>query len=243
MHAERIYLPYLCFADVLRQILRQNFAPEIFCFLTMKKLWPYILLLLFCMSPSTQAQTDDVGNEAGGLPVVAVAPELRVDTVSDASGKYLSITVPTLQKYPPMEFANERARQEYSLLVKRVKKVLPYAVQVRYIVLETYMVLETLPQNERKVHINKVRQELNEQYGRTIRKMSKKEGQLLIKLIDRECNQTGYEIVRAFIGSFKAGVYQGIAKLFGQNLKKRYDPEGDDRMLERVCRLVESGQI
>ena len=182
MHAERIYLPYLCFADVLRQILRQNFAPEIFCFLTMKKLWPYILLLLFCMSPSTQAQTDDVGNEAGGLPAVAVAPELRVDTVSDASGKYLSITVPTLQKYPPMEFANERARQEYSLLVKRVKKVLPYAVQVRYIVLETYMVLETLPQNERKVHINKVRQELNEQYGRTIRKMSKKEGQLLIKL-------------------------------------------------------------
>ena len=209
----------------------------------MKKVLPYILLLMLCLPLCAQAQTDDAEDEASGLPAVAVAPELHVDTVSDASGKYLSITVPTVQKYPPMEFANERARQEYGLLVKRVKKVLPYAIQVRYIVLETYMVLESLPQNERKAHINKVRRELNEQYGRTIKKMSKKEGQLLIKLIDRECNQTGYEIVRAFIGSFKAGIYQGIAKLFGQNLKKRYDPEGDDRMLERVCRLVESGQI
>ncbi len=185
----------------------------------------------------------DDAEEVSGLPDLAVAPELKIDTVSDASGKYLSITVPTMQKYPPLQFSSESERREYGLLVKRVKKVLPYAVQVRYIVLETYLVLENLPQDQRKAHINKVRKELNDQYGRTVRKMSKKEGQLLIKLIDRECNQTGYEIVRAFIGSFKAGFYQTIARLFGHNLKKQYDPEGDDRMLERVCRLVESGQI
>lgn len=218
------------------------FLCYIFAF-RMTKASYYILFFVLCMPVSLLAQEVGENDEESGLPAVAVAPELRVDTVSDASGRYLSITVPVVHKYPPMEFANERERKEYGLLVKRVKKVLPYAIQVRYIVLETYMVLETMPQNERKAHINKVKKELNEQYGRTIRKMSKKEGQLLIKLIDRECNQTGYDIVRAFIGSFKAGIYQGIAKLFGQNLKKRYDPEGDDRMLERVCRLVESGQL
>lgn len=202
-----------------------------------------ILLFLSALPILLFGQSSSDNGEPSNLPDVAVAPELCIDTVSDASGKYLSITVPTVQKYPPMVFASERERHEYGLLVRRVKKVLPYAVQVRYIVLETYMVLEGMPQEERKAHINRVKRELNEQYGRTIRRMSKKEGQLLIKLIDRECNQTGYEIVRAFIGSFKAGIYQGLARLFGQNLKKRYDPEGDDRMLERVVRLVESGQI
>lgn len=209
----------------------------------MKKMRPLILFIFVCFPLFGHAQVEGEDTEPSNLPDVAVAPELHIDTVSDAAGKYLSITVPTVQKYPPMQFANERERHEYGLLVRRVKKVLPYAIQVRYIVLETYMVLETLPQEQRKAHINRVKKELNEQYGRTIRKMSKKEGQLLIKLIDRECNQTGYDIVRAFIGSFKAGVYQGIAKLFGHNLKKRYDPEGDDRMLERVVRLVESGQL
>jgi len=207
----------------------------------MSKARAYILFLIAFLPLFAMAQDD--AEEVSGLPELAVAPELKIDTVSDASGKYLSITVPTMQKYPPLQFSSERERREYGLLVKRVKKVLPYAVQVRYIVLETYLVLENLPQDQRKAHINKVRKELNDQYGRTVRKMSKKEGQLLIKLIDRECNQTGYEIVRAFIGSFRAGFYQTIARLFGHNLKKRYDPEGDDRMLERVCRLVESGQI
>lgn len=203
-----------------------------------------VILLFIALLPIVAHGQEVIGEEESSeLPAVAVAPELRVDTVSDASGRYLSITVPTVQKYPPMVFANERERREYGLLVRRVKKVLPYAVQVRYIVLETYIVLDGLPESERKAHINRVKRELNDQYGRTIRKMSKKEGQLLIKLIDRECNQTGYDIVRAFIGSFKAGIYQGLARLFGQNLKKRYDPEGDDKMLERVVRMVESGQL
>ena len=203
-----------------------------------------VILLFIALLPIVAPGQEVIGEEEPSeLPAVAVAPELRVDTVSDASGRYLSITVPTVQKYPPMVFANERERREYGLLVRRVKKVLPYAVQVRYIVLETYIVLDGLPESERKAHINRVKRELNDQYGRTIRKMSKKEGQLLIKLIDRECNQTGYDIVRAFIGSFKASIYQGLARLFGQNLKKRYDPEGDDKMLERVVRMVESGQL
>ncbi len=203
-----------------------------------------VILLFIALLPIIAHGQEVIGEEEPSeLPAVAVAPELRVDTVSDASGHYLSITVPTVQKYPPMVFANERERREYGLLVRRVKKVLPYAVQVRYIVLETYIVLDGLPESERKAHINRVKRELNDQYGRTIRKMSKKEGQLLIKLIDRECNQTGYDIVRAFIGSFKASIYQGLARLFGQNLKKRYDPEGDDKMLERVVRMVESGQL
>ena len=64
-----------------------------------------------------------------------------------------------------------------------------------------------------------------------------------MKLIDRECHQTGYSIAKAFIGPFRAGVYQGIAVLFGNSLNKKYDPEGDDRYTERVVKMVEAGLI
>ena len=76
-----------------------------------------------------------------------------------------------------------------------------------------------------------------------LKKMSRSQGRLLIKLVDRECNMSGYNIAQAFIGSIRANLYQGISFIFGLNLNKKYDPEGDDRYTERVVRLVESGQI
>ena len=62
-------------------------------------------------------------------------------------------------------------------------------------------------------------------------------------MIDRECGQTSYEMVKAFLGPLKAGVYQVVAGLFGNSLTKHYDPEGSDKYTERIVRMVESGQI
>ena len=69
------------------------------------------------------------------------------------------------------------------------------------------------------------------------------QGKLLIKLVDRQTNSTGYELVKAFMGPFKAGFYQTFAALFGASLKKQYDPMGDDALTERVILMVESGQL
>ena len=74
-------------------------------------------------------------------------------------------------------------------------------------------------------------------------KLSFAQGKLLIKLIDRQSNSTSYELVKAFMGPFKAGFYQTFAALFGASLKKEYDPEGEDKLTERVVLLVENGQI
>lgn len=68
-------------------------------------------------------------------------------------------------------------------------------------------------------------------------------GKLLIKLVDRQSNQTSYELVKAFMGPFKAGFYQTFASLFGASLKKEYDPLGEDKLTERIVLMVESGQI
>ena len=84
---------------------------------------------------------------------------------------------------------------------------------------------------------------LGDVYKRQMKKLSFAQGKLLIKLVDRQSNQTSYELVKAFMGPFKAGFYQAFAALFGASLKKEYDPEGEDKLTERVVLLVENGQI
>ena len=76
-----------------------------------------------------------------------------------------------------------------------------------------------------------------------MKKLSYSQGKLLIKLVNRECNSSSYEIVQAFMGSIRAGFWQAFAWAFGASLKKEYDAEGTDRLTERVILLVESGQL
>ena len=69
------------------------------------------------------------------------------------------------------------------------------------------------------------------------------QGKLCIKLVYRECNSSSYHLIQAFLGPIRAGFYQAFAALFGASLNKKYDPNGVDRLTERVVRQVESGQI
>ncbi|MBO5134890.1 MAG: DUF4294 domain-containing protein [Bacteroidaceae bacterium] len=154
------------------------------------------------------------------------------------------ITLPTFYKRPPMVFKSEKERKRYNRLVANVKKTLPIAKLAKMTIVETYDFLETLPtEKARKEHIKRVEAGLKKQYTPLLKKMTRSQGRLLVKLIDRECNQTGYSIAKAFVGPFKANMYQSLAFIFGQSLTKKYDPEGDDMYLERVVVLVESGQL
>ena len=149
-----------------------------------------------------------------------------------------------IYKYDKLEFKSEKQRREYNRLVANVKKLLPIAKLARYTIIETYEYMETLPDKKsRQAHIKRVEADLRKKYTPMVKKMSRSQGRLLVKLVDRECNQTGYQIAKAFVGPFKANIYQGIGLLFGNSLNKHYDPEGNDRMTERVVRLVESGQL
>jgi hypothetical protein len=61
--------------------------------------------------------------------------------------------------------------------------------------------------------------------------------------VDRECDQTSYELVKIYRGGLSAFFWQGVAKLFGSNLKSEYDPKGADKLLERIILLVEAGKL
>ena len=115
---------------------------------------------------------------------------------------------------------------------------------MRNAVIETYEYLETLPDEEAKQkHIKAVEKGLKKQYTPRMKKLTFSQGKLLIKLVDRECNQSSFQLVRAFMGPFKAGFYQTFAALFGASLKKEYRPDDEDNMIERVATLVENGQL
>ena len=152
--------------------------------------------------------------------------------------------IPTIHIFKPLKFRNRKEQMEYYKLVRNVKKVYPIAREINRTIIETYEYLQTLPNEKaRQRHIKRVEKGLKEQYTPRMKKLSFAQGKLLIKLIDRQSHQSSYELVKAFMGPFKAGFYQTFAALFGASLKKQYDPEGEDKLTERVILLVESGQL
>ena len=85
--------------------------------------------------------------------------------------------------------------------------------------------------------------ELFAQYKPQLKKLTFSQGKLLIKLIDRECNQTSYHLVKAFLGSFRAGFWNIFAGMFGASLKTEYDPYGKDAQIEQIVLQVERGML
>lgn len=150
----------------------------------------------------------------------------------------------TVYIFKPLKFKNRRQANQYYKLVRDVKKVLPISKEINRAIIETYEYMMTLPDEKaRQKHMKAVEKSLKEQYTPRMKKLTFAQGKLLIKLVDRQTSSTGYELVKAFMGPFKAGFYQAFAALFGASLKKQYDPTGDDALTERVILLVESGQL
>lgn len=209
----------------------------------------YIIFILFLSLGSEMASAQvipDIDNVSDDEMPPATNMEIKVmnSRVFFHGDSIPAIIFPTFYKYPPMTFKNDKERDRYNRLVANVKRLLPLAKLAKYTVIETYDYLQTLPTKKEKAeHIKLVEDGLKKQYAPTLKRLSRSQGRLLVKLIDRECGQTGYNIAQAFIGSFKANIYQAMAFCFGNSLTKRYDPEGDDRYTERVVRLVESGQL
>lgn len=146
--------------------------------------------------------------------------------------------------FPPIEFKDDKQRMAYNRLVYNIKKTLPIAKECNQMILETGAYLETIPnKKEREAHIKRVEKEIWETYKPRMKKLTFTQGKLLIKLIDRECHSTSYDLVKAFLGPVRAGFYQIFAWGFGSSLKKRYDPKGADRLVERIVLQVEAGQL
>ena len=148
--------------------------------------------------------------------------------------------------YPPLRFKNKKQERFYWRTVRDVKKTLPYAKLIAHEMQFTDSILATIPlKKDQKAYMNKYERKLFRKYEKTFRGMTAKQGFMLMKLIDRQCDQTSYEVIKYYKGGFVAFFWQGIAKLFGNDLKVEFDAEMNeqDKIVERVITLVEAGQL
>lgn len=147
--------------------------------------------------------------------------------------------------YPKITFKNKKDEEFYWKTVRDVKRALPYAKVICETLIETYEYIETFPQAEREAHLKKMESAVFDEYKPTLKKFTKSQAQMLCKLINRETDQSGYNILKAFLGSFRAGFWQTFGRLFGVNLKTTYNPDKDrkDAIIEQVAVGVEQGII
>lgn len=145
--------------------------------------------------------------------------------------------------YPPLKFKSNKEWQAYMRLIRNVKAVLPLATMINNTIIETYEYMETLSPKERKAHTKRVEKGLMDQYKPMFKKLSFTQGKLLIKIVDRQCDSPSYDLIRAFVGGFRANFYQSFAAVFGASLKKQFDAKGEDKLTERVITLVQNHQL
>ena len=171
-------------------------------------------------------------------------PTVKVGKVLHEGDSIQYMEMNNVYVYPQLTFKNKKQAESYMRLVKNVKTVLPIAKQARQMLIETTEYLETLPDKKSKdEHIKRVEQDIFKTYKPKMKKLTYSQGKLLIKLIDRECHSSSYDVIQAFMGPIRAGFWQVFAWGFGASLKKGYDPKGVDRLTERVVLMVEAGQI
>lgn len=171
----------------------------------------------------------------------------RVPAVVDEYGDTIpNLLLPQVYVYPPLVFKNARQEKFYWRTVRDVKKTLPYAKMVAKLLKEIDREMEKLPtEKERKKYMDKKEDELVATYKPILKQFTLSQGKMMIRLVDRECDKTSYQLIKQFRGGFRAVFWQGFAKMLGANLKTEYDPDAleDDAIVERVINLVEAGQL
>lgn len=138
----------------------------------------------------------------------------------------------------------KRFTRKYLKLIRDVKKAYPYAKLAGNKLNEYEGELAAIEsKGERRRFLNKVENELRNEYEGDLKSLTITQGVILIKLVDRETGDTSFELVKQFRGSFSAFFWQSLARLFGHNLKLNYDPHGEDYLIEEVIQLIESGKV
>ena len=211
----------------------KHFNLYLFCFMA------------FCARMNAQpvfVSTEDIYMNTGGR---IFSHRMTFNGVVEFNGEEMSwYYIDPVYIFPPLVFANEAEARRYYTIANNIKKVYPIAVEISYDVRNHVNHLDSLPdKKERDKYLKQMEKELKKKYTPRCKKLTLTQGKLLIKLVDRQCEQTAFKLVKSYMGAFKATFYNTFASIFGASLKKEYDPEIDDRLTERCILLIESGQI
>lgn len=187
-------------------------------------------------------------DDSGGAELKRVRQKVfrgKYHTVIDGD-TVMMLVFNEIDVYPPLRFKNKKEEEFYWRTVRDVRKALPYAKLIAETLTETYEYLQTFEsEKERKAYLKEMEGEVFNQYKPALKRFTKGQAKILVKLIGRETNQSGYDILKAFLGTTRAVFYHGFGKLFGVNINGKYRPDKnkEDATIERIATLIEQGQL
>ncbi|WP_353181921.1 DUF4294 domain-containing protein [Parapedobacter lycopersici] len=194
-------------------------------------------LLIFCggLLCSIDAVAQDT---AAADSAVQSGSQLVRTTVTDGEPMPW-MRIPEVQVVRKRIFRSPEDKARYMRLRYNVIKVLPYAryAQRRYEQLYRDLAM-TSSRREQKLLVKACEKEIKDMFNREVKKMTISQGEILIKLIDRQTGNSSYEVVRELRGGFTAFFYQSIARVFGHNLKSKYNVD-EEYEIENIIRSLE----
>ena len=165
-------------------------------------------------------------------------------TVVEGSDTLPIIELPEVSVYERKDFDYLYLKRRYRRMIRNIKKAYPYARIVSMELKELDDHLATLDsEKEQKAYINQAEKEIMDQFEKEVKKLTVTQGIILVKLIDRETGRTSYQVIKELKGGFTAFFWQGIARIFGNNLKTEYDPDNQDKIMEDIILGIEAGFI
>ncbi len=195
------------------------------------------LFLLLAMPGKSAAQTGPPPFDPNN-PVYRIRPWNLVDFNIENGD-----TVPVIHLRPLYVFERKVDMRRYERMIRNLKIVYPIAQYANWKLQDMERRMATMSKKEQDKFVKSVEKELKEQYTPILKRMSFSQGKMLIKLIDRETGNTSYDLVRDLRGKMSAFLWQGVARIFGANLKDTYDKDGEDQVLEKLIKLYEAGQL
>lgn len=196
----------------------------------------FLITLLLVVASTSRSSAQIINNAVNRLLSYAVIrdgdtiPVYHLNTVV-ISTKWALLTDKEIQK-------NQK-------LIRNVKKTLPYAKEARRRLQDLEKEMAGMPAKQRKEYVKQVEQEVLDEFTADLEKLTFSQGKVLLKLLDRETGNNSYTLVADLRGKFRASFYNTFARMFGFNMKERFDPKNnkDDNLLDRVARSVELGRL
>ena len=199
--------------------------------LKMKHKKPFYFFFLTCFITvfSHFAQAQSVKNDT----IMVRGVIIDGDTIPY---QYISV----INIYAERKFKNKRAFEKYSKLRRDVLKVWPYAkiTEKKFNDLAVQLGM-TNDERVKKALVNKTEKEIKARFEGELKNLTINQGRILIKLIDRQTGNTSYVLLEELKGNLSAFFWQSLARLFGNNLKAHYDPNGEDAEIEKIIKTIE----
>lgn len=136
-----------------------------------------------------------------------------------------------------LKFNSSLAYKKYLILKRKTRKVYPYAKMAADTLTNLVADLEDMKKRRhKKRHIRRMQRFLQDKFTPELKKMSRTEGQILVKLIHRQTGITMYELIKEYRNGVKAFFYEKTASLFNISLKREFNPKEvyEDYLIEDI---------